>query len=599
MPAAPTSAFPATPVTPSAPVTTPAAVVSALPAPALSLRAAVLLAVVGAVLVPALLWLLIESVFGASLGSAVERQRAAVLLMVVVQGVAAAALGLWVLTRRFVYPLDRLLGHVQALASRRPVPALAWAPDDDFAPLARQVDGLRQQLGGLQTELRASESRRHKAAMYDGLTGLPNRALMAELFGHEAATARRGGRSLALLHIGLDRFRTFNDTLGHAAGDDLLRAMGHRMAATLRDSDFICRAAGDEFIVLLPGPEGWDRVAAAAERLLRTVEQPLELPRRGQVVSLSAGIGVAMYPSDGNDFESLARAAALALDRSKSLGRGLYSFYQPNLDQALRRRIDTERELTLALERDEFELFYQPVVDAAQGRVVGCEALLRWQHPQRGLLAPGAFIDGARACGLMCAIDAWVLEAACLDLARWRTIGLRPARVAINLSVQQARNPALSEALRDALERHGLSPSQLELEITEDAFTSEAGGVPRALARWRSLGLALTIDDFGTGYSSLSQLRLLQPERLKIDCSLVRGLPGSAQDGALAEAMLGMARALGIEVVAEGVETDAQRSWLLERGCRRQQGHLHGQPMPAALFEAWLSGSTRSMPEPA
>ena len=558
----------------------------------LSLRSALLLSLAAAVLGPALVWLLA----GAWLAAAPETHRAAVLLMVAVQALVVGGVSLRLLTQRFVYPLDRLTGHAQGLAALRPLPALAWPPLDEFAPLARELDGLRQRVSELQTDLRASEARLNKSAMYDGLTGLPNRALMGELFGHEAASARRAGRSLALLHLGLDRFRTFNDTLGHATGDELLKGMGHRVAAALRDSDFICRGAGDEFIVLLPGAESWDRVAATAERLLRTIEEPLELPRSGHVVTLSAGVGIAMYPSDGTDFEGLARAAALALDRSKTLGRGLYSFYQPSLDQALRQRIDSERELTHALEHDEFELFYQPVVDAGNGRVVGCEALLRWQHPQRGLLAPGAFIERARQCGLMCDIDAWVLNAACADLARWLAAGLKPGRLAVNLSVQQARNPALSEGLRDAMERHGLHPTQLELEITEDAFIHEPDGVPRALARWRQLGLALTIDDFGVGYSSLSQLKTLRPERLKIDCSLVHGLPGNAEDCALAEAMLGMARALHIEVVAEGVETPAQRRWLLEHDCPRQQGHLHGQPMPAALFEAWLSGMTAPAP---
>jgi EAL domain-containing protein (putative c-di-GMP-specific phosphodiesterase class I) len=248
-------------------------------------------------------------------------------------------------------------------------------------------------------------------------------------------------------------------------------------------------------------------------------------------------------PLGRHRLRGLARAAALALDRSKTLGRGLYSFYQPGLDQALRQRIDSERELTHALEHDEFELFYQPVVDAGNGRVVGCEALLRWQHPQRGLLAPGAFID-ARA-----PVRADVRHRRLGAERRLRRPGplagggLEPGRLAVNLSVQQARNPALSEGLRDAMERHGLHPTQLELEITEDAFIHEPDGVPRALARWRQLGLALTIDDFGTGYSSLSQLKTLRPERLKIDCSLVRGLPDDAEDCALAEAMLGMARA--------------------------------------------------------
>ena len=560
--------------------------------PALPLRSVLLLALVAGVLVPAVGWLLADALLDPAPGQAGQTRRAIVLLMVAVQGVAVAALTLRVLSRRLVDPLERLVGHAQSLASARSTAPLNWPAGDELEPLAYALDGLRGRFGEVQADLRASEQRLQKAQMFDSLTGLPNRTLMGEMFAHEAAAARRMGRSLALLHVGLDRFRSVNDTLGRAVGDELLTSMGHRIAAALRDADFICRSGSDEFLVLLPGCDGWDRVAAAAERLLRGIEQPLALPRSGQLVSLSAGIGIAMYPSDGTDFDPLARAATLALERSKTLGRGLYSFYQPDMDLALRCRIDTERELTHALEHDEFELFYQPVIDAGSGQLVGCEALLRWQHPRRGLLAPADFMAGARECGLMCDIDAWVLDAACTDMARWLASGHEPGRLAINLSVQQARNPALSDTLRRALEHHGLAPSQLELEITEDAFMHEAEGVPRVLARWRELGLALTIDDFGTGYASLLQLRKLRPERLKIDCSLVHGLPDGAEDRALAEAMLGMAQALQIEVVAEGVETAGQRDWLLERGCPRQQGHLHGQPMPAPLFEAWLAAVT-------
>ena len=558
------------------------------PTPPLALRNSLLLALAAGLLLPALAWLGAEVAFGARLGLAPERLRAGVLLLVVVQAVASAAALLWTLVRHLDDPIDRLTGQVQGLLGARPVSPLRDAVGDELQPLAHELEALRQRIADLQGRLRTTEAQLHKASMLDALTGLPNRVLMSELFTHEAAAARRAGRAMAMLHLGLDRFRTFNDTLGHNVGDELLIGIAGRLTATLRDADVLCRGGGDEFLVLLSGTEGWDRVAAAAERLLRAVERPLELPRSGHVISVSAGIGIAMYPADGNDFEALARTAALALDRSKTLGRGLYSFYQPGLDQALRQRIETERELALALENDEFTLVYQPVLDARSGATVGCEALLRWQHPRRGLLAPGAFIEGARACGLMCDIDAWVLERACRDLAQWRAAGIDPGRVALNLSVQQARNPALSDTLRSALERHELQPQQLELEITEDAFMHEADGVPRALARWRALGLALTIDDFGVGYSSLSQLKKLRPERLKIDCSLVADLPDAAEDCALAEAMLGMARALQIGVVAEGVETVAQRDWLLQRGCVRQQGHLHGEPLPAVAFAARL-----------
>lgn len=562
--------------------------------PPLGLRAGLLLAVLTAVLAPALLWLLAALLPSEALGNASASWRAAVLLMVVVQGVAAAMLVLHLLSRRLEEPLARLVEQMHALAalraeSTRPPPD----PVPELAPLACALDALRRRMRQLQGELQAGKARLRKATMYDAVTGLPNRALLQELFGHEAAAARRQARSLALLRIGLDRLHTVSDTLGHHVGEELVTGMAHRLAATLRDSDFICRGADDEFLVLLAGPVGWDRVASAAERLLRCVEEPLQLPRSSQVLGASASVGIAMYPGDGGDFEGLARAASLALQRSRTLGRGLYSFYQPGLDQALRERIDAERELAHALEHDEFTLHYQPMVDAGSGRIVGCEALLRWQHPRRGLLAPAEFIDTARQCRLMADIDAWVLEAACGEFAHWLGHGLAPGRMALNLSVQQARNPALSEALRDSLERHCLVPAMLELEITEDAFLDDPEGMPRALARWRTLGLGLTVDDFGVGYSSLSQLRRLRPQRLKIDCSLVRGLPHDAEDCALAQAMLAMAAALGIEVLAEGVETRAQEQWLLAQGCRLQQGHLHGAPMPAAAFAARLAASAR------
>ncbi|ODU09571.1 MAG: hypothetical protein ABS84_07330 [Rubrivivax sp. SCN 71-131] len=557
-----------------------------------SLRTGLLLGVLAAVFGPALLWLLAALLPPDVLGQAAAPWRAAVLLMVVVQGVTGAMLVLHLLARRLEEPLARLTEQAHALAALRPattLPLRDQAPE--LQPLARGLDALRERTAQVQGELQAGKAKLRRAATHDALTGLPNRTLLQELFGHEAASARRQARSLALLRIGIDRLHTVNETLGHSVGEELLTGMAHRLAATLRDSDFICRGGGDEFLVLLSGPVGWDRVATAAERLLRCVEEPLQLPRSGQVLGASASLGIAMYPTDGSDFAGLERAASLALQRSRTLGRGLYSFYQPGLDQALRERIDAERELARALERDELTLVYQPMVDAGSGRVLGCEALLRWQHPERGLLAPADFIETARQCRLMADLDAWVLEAACGELAGWLGQGLAPGRLALNLSVQQARNPALSEALRDALDRHALVPAMLELEITEDAFLDDPDGVPRALARWRTLGLGLTVDDFGVGYSSLSQLRRLRPQRLKIDCSLVRGLPHDTEDCALAQAMLAMAAALGIEVLAEGVETAAQRKWLLAHGCALQQGHLHGMPMPAAAFAAWLARS--------
>jgi len=571
--------------------------------PTTSLRSSVLLVFACALLLPAMVWLLADRLVGGGVTQALDRHRSGVLLMVAVQGLSGAALLLVVLSRRFLWPLDRLADQAASLALLDPVPPLNWPDDDEFGYLAHELDGVRATLQELGTETQSQRSQLQNVAMVDPLTRLPNRALMAELFVHEAANARRGGSALALLHLGLDHFKAFNDAHGAAAGDELLSLLGQRMAAGLRESDAICRKGGDEFLLLLSTASGWDQVASAAKRVLRNLEQAIELPRSGVRTEPHASIGIAMYPSDGGDFEALERTAALALDRSKQLGRSRFSFYQPGLETAQRTRVQGELDLRRALAQQELELHFQPVVDARDGEVLGCEALLRWRHPARGLLAPQEFLPLARECGLMRKIDAWVLQAACSELAAWLDAGLQPGRMSINLSIQQARNPKLSEILQAALERHGLVAQHLEIEVTEDTFAGagDAKAALRALARWRALGLALTVDDFGRGHSSLSLLKNLRPDRLKIDCDLVRGLPDDGGDCALAEAMLAMAGALGIEVVAEGVENAAQRAWLLSRGCVRQQGHLHGQPMAGEAIRHWLtvSASTAAMPEPA
>jgi diguanylate cyclase (GGDEF)-like protein len=489
-----------------------------------------------------------------------------------------------VLSMRLLRPIDRLKQQASKLSAREPAPLVEWTRRDELGQLGQHLNDARQRLQDLFGELEAKNRQLHKLAMYDSLTGLPNRAFMRETFAHEAAAARRASRSLALMFIDLDQFKNVNDTLGHAAGDELLKTVAGRLLQALRESDVVCRLGGDEFVVLLPDTDGWDHVAATAARLLEAIHAPVALPGSASTAQVSASIGIAMYPADGADFDALARTADMAMYRSKDLGRARFSFYHPDLDTALRSRIELERELALAIEQQQMVLHYQPVLDVDSGIVVGCEALMRWNHPQRGLLAPGAFIPTAEETGLIRELGLWTLHTAAAQFAAWRDAGLPLQRMAVNVSALQVHDPMLAETVRTVMSQHGLRVGELELELTESTLLSDTDAVLRTLARLRAVGAQLALDDFGTGFSSLSYVKLLKPDKLKIDRSFVRDLPDDPDDHALIQAIIGMAQALGITVVGEGVETAAQGEMLRALGCRLQQGYLHGRPMPAAAF---------------
>ncbi|MCU0969563.1 MAG: EAL domain-containing protein [Rubrivivax sp.] len=510
-------------------------------------------------------------------------------LLVAAQVVFGVLVLAGVLSVRLLRPIDRLKQQAGTLSSRDAVVDERWTRRDELGQLGQHLNEARRRLRELIGELEAKNEQLHRLAMYDHLTHLPNRALLAELFGHEAAAARRAGRQLALMFIDLDRFKNVNDTHGHAAGDELLLETSRRLKVALRESDIVCRLGGDEFVVLLPHVEGWDQVAATAQRLLEVVGRPVALRGAGASGQVSASIGIAMYPHDGEDFDALARAADLAMYRSKDLGRARFSFYQPELDAALRDRLELERQLAAAIERGELVLHYQPVVEASAGTVVGAEALVRWQHPERGLLAPAAFVPIAEETGLIRELGLWVMHEACAQLAAWRGRGLEIGHVAVNVSAAQLHDALFAEAVRSAMRDHGLAPGQLEIELTESVLLGDEDVVMRQLARLREAGATIAIDDFGTAYSALRYLKRVRPDTVKIDRDFVDGLPDDADDRNIVGAVRGMADAFGIAVVAEGVETAAQRDWLCAAGCTRQQGWLHGKPMPAAAFAACLA----------
>ncbi|MGL6111638.1 MAG: putative bifunctional diguanylate cyclase/phosphodiesterase [Rubrivivax sp.] len=501
--------------------------------------------------------------------------------LVAAQVVVGVIVLLGVLSLRLLRPIHRLKLQASTLAAREAVPALVWRQRDELGQLGQHLNTVRLRIQELFEELEAKNKQLSKMAMYDHLTGLPNRTLFRELFQHECAAARRSHGRSALLFIDLDRFKAVNDTMGHAAGDELLLGVSQRLSSTLRESDVVCRVSGDEFLVLLTQSGSWEQVAATAERLLHAIQTPMPLLRAAGTAQVSASIGIAMFPDDSDEFEALARCADLAMYKSKDLGKGRYSFYQPDLDIAFRSRLELERELLQAIANHELVLHYQPVFDMHDDRLVGCEALVRWMHPQRGLLMPGTFIQTAEETGLIRELGLWTLDAACAQLAAWKAVGMHPGRVAVNVSALQFRDQRLPQVLRTALQTYDIAPGELELELTESTLMADTEAAQTTVASLRELGVALAIDDFGTGYSSLSYIKRLRPDKLKIDRSFVKDLPADADDRALTEAIVSIAQALSITVVAEGVETPEQRDYLLGLGCRLQQGYLLGRPMAA------------------
>jgi diguanylate cyclase (GGDEF)-like protein len=506
-----------------------------------------------------------------------------VALQVLVGGVVIAGL----MSVRLLRPIAALKRQADGLAQRRDEPPPEWSGDDELGQLGRHLGSVHAQVRHLIDELEQKNEALRRMALHDALTGLPNRTLLRELFAVASAQARREGTPLALMFVDLDHFKAVNDHHGHAAGDALLQAVGQRLREALREADVVCRMGGDEFLVLMPGAAD-DDAARAATRAIAQLRQPQALPGVAEPVRMGASIGIARFPADGEDFDALVHAADMAMYRSKQLGRGRHGFYRADMDTALRARHALERELEAGIAAGELRLHLQAVVDPLDGRVCGAEALVRWQHPRRGLLAPDAFIALAEESGLVVPLGRWMLQAACAQLAAWRAAGHGGLWLSVNVSALQLRDPGFAAMVAALVREHRLPPGALALELTEVTLLADGEATQRAVSALREAGVRLAVDDFGSGYSSLATLKMLRPDHLKIDRGFVRDLPGSADDGALVQAMFGMARALDVQVVAEGVETQAQRAWLQRCGPHLQQGWLWARAESADAFTARL-----------
>jgi diguanylate cyclase (GGDEF)-like protein len=437
--------------------------------------------------------------------------------------------------------------------------------------------------------MRASEQARqveaerfHHQAYHDPLTALPNRASFNERLAEATARARRNHTPFAVLFLDLDRFKLVNDSLGHEAGDELLRTVTARMETTLRDGDRLFRVGGDEFTIILFQLDKPEDAANVARRLLEVLGEPITL--LGREVSVGASIGIALYPDDAHAPDALVKAADGAMYQAKQRGRERFEFYSAEINTRALERFELDSALQRALRLGEFTLHYQPRVRASDRRTVGVEALLRWRHPERGLLAPGHFIDFLEETRRIVPVGSWVLEAACAQAARWQDEGLGHLRMSVNIAAQQFESEDFVDLVRDVLDRTGLAPERLELELTERTLIAQTPELIARVETLRVLGVRISIDDFGAGYSSISYLKRFPIDYLKIDRTLIRDLPHDTDDCAIVEAVAAMARTLGMQLVAEGVEQPEQVEWLTALGCMELQGFLFARPMPPEQF---------------
>jgi diguanylate cyclase (GGDEF)-like protein/PAS domain S-box-containing protein len=441
---------------------------------------------------------------------------------------------------------------------------------------------------------REAEDRVQFLATHDGLTGLPNRALFNQLLGNALRNAARDGTSFAVLFIDLDRFKIINESLGHEAGDELLREVGARLTGTLRASDVVARLGGDEFVVLLHRPGDDGDIARSARRLIDVIVEPLSI--RGQECRVTASIGVATYPGTASDEVTLMQCADVAMYAAKQEGKNGFRFYSDGMPSHASERLTLENNLRRALQNGEIFLHYQPKLDLRSGRIVGVEALVRWQSAQLGFVSPATFIPVAEETGLIVSIGMHVLREACAQAVRWRASGLPPLTMAVNLSARQFASEALLRDILLTLRETGMEPTDLELEITEGVVIQNADKAQRVLSALKRTGIRIAIDDFGTGYSSLGQLRRFPIDTLKIDRSFVRELPDNVEDCGIAHAIIAMAGTLGLTVVAEGVETREQAEFLREHGCDLVQGFFYSKPMAADLLRPMLEAQPHLVP---
>ncbi|HLC19243.1 MAG TPA: EAL domain-containing protein, partial [Thermodesulfobacteriota bacterium] len=428
------------------------------------------------------------------------------------------------------------------------------------------------------TERKASEERIVRMAYYDALTGLPNRSLFLDRLFSMLPLVRRHGHRAAVLFIDLDQFKVINDTMGHAAGDELLKSVAERLKTIHREYDTVARFGGDEFIILVHDLDGIECLGTIVEKIFASFKAPFLL--KDHEIHVTPSMGVSVYPDDGEDAETLVKNADIAMYRAKDDGRNNYKLYTPAMNTRTFERLRLTNELHRAIEKEEFVLHYQPQIECRSGAIVGVEALVRWNRPA-SMVPPSEFIPLAEETGLIVPLGEWILRTACTEIRTWQTLGLKDARVAVNISARQFKHPEFIETVGSILRETGIEPCSVELELTESMIMEKAERSIEWLRRLKDMGLKITIDDFGTGYSCLEYLKRMPIDMLKIDAAFVKDITTDADDASIAIAIIRVAHSMKLEVVAEGVETAEQFKFLKGLLCDKAQGYLFSRPLPA------------------
>ncbi|MFC5513532.1 putative bifunctional diguanylate cyclase/phosphodiesterase [Massilia jejuensis] len=441
--------------------------------------------------------------------------------------------------------------------------------------------------------LRQSQQRLVHMAHHDILTGLPNRALLDDRLNQAILYARRYERQVTLVFIDLDNFKTINDSLGHDIGDELLKETAERMKQTVRQTDTVVRLGGDEFVIILfDQPEKAESITNTLQKVRDVIAQPLAIG--SHTLRVTCSMGLATYPEDGEDVTTLLKNADAAMYQAKALGRNNFQFYTPEMNSKLQERVFLQQGMLDALAKNEFVLLYQPQVHIQTGQIIGVETLIRWQHPELGLIPPLRFIPLAEETGMIVQIGEWVLRTACKQNKAWQALGMPPIKMSVNVSPRQFKEKNWALIVSSALQESGLEAKYLELEITESLIMENVERAIAVMNELQEMGVQLSIDDFGTGYSSLSSLKHFPVARIKIDQSFIRSLPGNDEDQSIAMAVIALGHKLKLKVVAEGVETEQQRAFLYENECDEMQGYHFSKPVPAASIEQMFVKTIRS-----
>ncbi len=486
-----------------------------------------------------------------------------------------------------LFPIQKLIAASREVG-RGQYPVVEVKSADELGLLA-------QAFNVMAAEVKQEQAKLHRQANFDALTGLPNRMMAFDRINMEVNRAKRSHQRFAVFFIDLDDFKNVNDSLGHAVGDQLLIAIGTRVQGCLRPTDTVARLGGDEFLVLAPDVGSEVQVEKIAERLMRAVSEPQDL--NGRKVVAHCSVGIALFPDNGDSVETLMANADNAMYQAKASGHGSAIFFTDEMNVQLRERMQMEQDLNLALELGQLSLHFQPIFDTPGERHCGAEVLLRWQHPERGAIGPSMFIPLAEATGQILTIGDWVMEEACRRWSAWHDSGINPGFLAINISRTQFRR-RFSKRLAELLAAYRIPAQAIELEITESVLLDDHQQVAEELASLRAIGVRLALDDFGSGYSSLSYLKRFRFDLLKIDRSFVAGLPHNPDDVSLVRAILAMAKGLDLKVVAEGVETREQLSFVTAHGCDFAQGYLFARPVDEGAYRRYLESRPASAAPP-